>query len=368
MPTTYLFAGGGTGGHIYPALAIADELASIDPAARCIVACSDRPLDRRILEGEGARFEVIPAKPFGIRPRALWRFLNSWGPSIRAARVLLRRERASGPVVVIAMGGFVAAPVVQAARAEGVPVVLVNLDAVPGKANRWIAQRVSKVWAVAGAPEHPGWEMIPPIVRAAAFAPGSPTDCRKAMGLAPDAPVLLITGGSQGAGSINDLMLALIKHQAPAFAGWQVLHQCGDKGEAELTSAYERASIPARVMPFIKTMGAAWGAADLVVGRSGAGAVAEVWANKVPALFMPYPYHRDQHQKVNAGPIVKVGGAVIVDDLVNAEENLSRAGETLAALLSDRSRCARMRNALESLGAADGARRVAEGLVGITGR
>jgi UDP-N-acetylglucosamine--N-acetylmuramyl-(pentapeptide) pyrophosphoryl-undecaprenol N-acetylglucosamine transferase len=121
-------------------------------------------------------------------------------------------------------------------------------------------------------------------------------------------------------------------------------------------------------MPFIKTMGAAWGAANLVVGRSGAGAVAEVWANKVPALFLPYPYHRDQHQKVNAGPIVKVGGAVIVDDLVNAEENLSHAGETLAGLLTDRSRLEIMRKALESLGSADGARRVAEGLVGITGR
>lgn len=368
MPTTYVFAGGGTGGHIYPALAIADELALIDPAARCIVACSDRPLDRRILEGEARLFEVMPAKPLGLRPRALWRFLNSWGPSIRASRELLRRERARGPVVVIAMGGFVAAPVVQAARAEGVPVVLVNLDAVPGKANRWIARRVSKVWAVAGAPERGGWETIPPIVRAAAFAPGPVAECRTIMGLDPAAPVLLITGGSQGAGSINELMIALAERRAAAFSGWQVLHQCGDKGEAELTRAYERAGISARVMPFIKTMGAAWGAANLVVGRSGAGAVAEVWANKVPALFLPYPYHRDQHQKVNAGPIVKVGGAVIVDDLVNAEENLSHAGETLAGLLTDRSRLEIMRKALESLGSADGARRVAEGLVGITGR
>lgn len=368
MGASFIFAGGGTGGHIYPALAISDEIKRLDPSARCVVSCSDRPLDRKILEGEGRAFDVMPAKPLGLRPGALWRFVNSWGPTIRAARAVFARERGAGRrVVVVAMGGFVAAPVVQAAKADRLPVVLVNLDAVPGKANRWIAGRVSKVWAVAGAPERAGWQLIPPIVRSSAFAPGPAAECRAMLGLSSDARVLLVTGGSQGAGSINELMATLAEKRAAAFAGWQVLHQCGEKGEASLVSAYQRAGVPAKVLPFIKAMGTAWGAADLVVGRSGAGAVAEVWANKVPAVFLPYPYHRDQHQKANAGPTVKVGGAVIVDDLVNPEQNVVKAGEIVASLLVDRPRLESMRSALESLGAADGARRVAEGLVGISG-
>lgn len=370
MPTstTFLFAGGGTGGHIYPALAIADEIAALDPSARCVVACSDRPLDRSILEGEGRAFEVIPAKPLSLRPRGLIRFLRSWGPSVRAGRRIISDARARGPIVVVAMGGFVAAPVVQAARAQGVPLALVNLDAVPGKANRWIARRVRTIWAVAGGPNLPNWTTIPPIVRRAARVTDSPQACRAALGLDPESRTLLVTGGSQGAGSVNDFLRAFLEHHAADLAGWQVLHQCGDKGEAELQRAYDDARVPARVTRFVRAMGQAWGAADLAVARSGAGAVAEVWANSVPALFLPYPYHRDQHQKRNAAPLVNAGGAAIVDDLVNPGDNLANAGPILRSLLTDAARLNAMRTALGALGPADGAARVAQGLLQISRR
>src|SRR5947207_662215 len=146
----YLFAGGGTGGHIFPALAIAEQLrarAGGGPsAARCLFLCSSRPLDAQILSREREDYKIIPARPFGLRPLALLRFIRSWAPSIREARRIIREQRCAGyDLRIAAMGGFVAAPIVQAARVEKAPVLLVNMDAVPGKANRWIARHAARI-------------------------------------------------------------------------------------------------------------------------------------------------------------------------------------------------------------------------------
>ncbi len=356
MSRVILFAGGGTGGHIFPALAIAQQL---DPGTRRVFVCSDRPLDAEILKKEGAAFCVVPAKPFGVRPRGLVRFLRSWGPSIRASRAIIREQRASGAdVTVVAMGGFVAAPVAQAARAERIPVILVNMDTVPGKANRWIARRAARI--VTSAPV-PGvtWERVPPIVRAAARAEGNTAQCRARLGLDPGLNTLLVTGASQGARSINRMLIRLAREEPAALAGWQVIHQTGAGEDGEVRDAYAAARVPALVRPFFDTMGLAWGAADLAVSRAGAGSVAEAWANGVPTLFMPYPYHKDQHQRFNAAPLVEAGAGVLEQDRVDPAANAPGAQRTLVELLSDPDRRDAMRRALAGLGPADGARRIA---------
>src|SRR6185369_12742683 len=147
---TILFAGGGTGGHLFPALAIAEQVVERAPGTRVRFLCSDRPLDAEILRAErlgggAVGFEVVPAKPFGSRPVTLAKFVWSWGGAVRAGRAAILAAKKDGPVWVVAGGGFVAAPVVQAARAENVPVLMLNLDAVPGRANRWIARHAEKV-------------------------------------------------------------------------------------------------------------------------------------------------------------------------------------------------------------------------------
>lgn len=363
---TYVFAGGGTGGHIFPALAIAEHFSALDPGSRWLIACSDRPLDSSILQRARAEHVVTPAKPFGIRPRALARFARSWGPSVRQGRGILREAQAQGPVVLLSMGGFVAAPYVQAARAQQVPVLLVNLDAVPGKANRWISKRAQRVVTVADVEGWSQWERIPPIVRTAAKASGSPQECRAALGLDPESLTLLITGGSQGAESVNALVQRLLETAPEAFSGWQVVHQCGKASEpveAALERAYVRAGVPARVSSFIHEMGVALGASDLVLGRSGAGTVAEVWANGVPAIFLPYPYHQDEHQRANARPLERAGGALVVTDLIDPTANATAPdgpGTRLIGLLRDAPERARMRACLQKLGPADGAERVAQ--------
>jgi len=369
MKTTYLFAGGGTGGHLFPAVAIAEALADLVPGARCRFVCSTRPLDAEILSKETLGdatldYRAIPAQPFGLRPRTLAGFLGSWGGAVRAARTVLKE---SPNAVIVAMGGFVAAPVVQAARAERRPVVLVNLDAVPGRANRWIARHARQ--ALTSAPLAPGhqrasWETTPPIVRRAALAHGTPAECRGRLGLDPSRPTLLVTGASQGAGSINRFMIAFTSRHADALAGWQVIHQTGPTDADELRAAYAVAHVPAIVEPFFRGMGDCWGAADAAVSRAGAGSVAEAWAARVPTLFLPYPYHKDQHQRHNARPLEEAGGAVVSRDRVDALENLEHAGRVLVTLLTDAPRRDAMRAGLTALGPVDGAQRVAEVLAG----
>jgi UDP-N-acetylglucosamine--N-acetylmuramyl-(pentapeptide) pyrophosphoryl-undecaprenol N-acetylglucosamine transferase len=372
--TTYLFAGGGTGGHLYPGLAIAEKLRELagGDAARAKFLCSTRPLDAELLAAEGAEFAAIDASPFGLSPRRLVKFAVTWGKAVSQASEQIRA--AGARVHVVAMGGFVAAPAVRAAKKLGVPVTLVNLDAVPGLANRWIAGRADAVYTALPVPGR-NWTVVRPIVRGAAMAPGDAAHCRKMLGLDALRPTLLVTGASQGASTINAVMQRLVKDRPTLLAGWQVIHQTGapkgaPKGEAgrseidDLRSAYRGADIPAVVEPYFKEMGVCWGAADAGLSRSGAGSVAEAWANRVPTVFMPYPHHKDQHQKFNAMPLVDVHGAVLVEDRIDAGANAAPLATTLTGLVRNPARLAAMRAALEKLGPADGAEGVARALLG----
>ena len=376
----FIFAGGGTGGHLYPGLAIAEQLwAQLGDRCSCLFLCSTRAIDRRVLEaarlgaagGQPIKFEPIAAQPLSLRPLALLRFLRAWGPSIRSTRAAIAAGRARGASVhVVAMGGFVAAPAVQAAIAERVPVTLVNLDAVPGKANRWIAGRIreGKVFTAAVVDDAiaKGWVTVPPIVRAGAQAKCSSAEARLALGLAEQAPTLMVTGGSQGAGSVNRFLAAFAESEpGKALRGWQVLHQSGDDDNRELEAAYASAGAAKVVVTkFVDQMGLWWRAADLAVSRCGAGSVAEAWASGCPSLFLPYPFHTDEHQRKNAVVLERAGGAVVVTDLVDPARNLAANAAALAGLLGDEARRTAMRRAIEGLGPVDGAERVARGLVG----
>ncbi len=358
---TYVFAGGGTGGHIFPAIAIAEALAERDAAARFEFLVSEREIDSRILSDRDRVHTPIPAKPFVVSPMGLARFVGSWGASVRAARERLRDASARGPAVLVAMGGFVCPPAVQAARAERVPVLLVNLDAVPGRANRWVAKRARTVVSACPAAGF-GWDVVGPIVRAEARPSGDPRACRAALGLEPDARTLFVSGGSQGAGTINTLIPAFASAHAEALSGWQILHQAGAGRDAPVRQAYEDAGVRATVVEFIDRVGDAWGAADLAVARAGAGTVAEAWASRTPTVFFPYPHHSDGHQRANARVIEAGGGGLILTDHADTPRNLAAHDGTLGALMRDDDRLDAMRSALAGLGPHDGAERAASAI------
>lgn len=368
MSTTFIFAGGGTGGHIYPGLAIAQQLLAAGPDCAAHFMCSSRPLDAEILRAEletmgHAAFTPIDAAPFGLSPARLLKFLPAWGKSVKQSGAIIRGAQSRGPVHLIAMGGFVAAPAVHAARTLNVPVTLVNLDATPGLANNWIAKRAARVVTALPVPGR-AWHVVGPIVRAQAMPPADTATCRQRLGLDPHKPTLLVTGASQGASSINQAMARLVTDRPAHLAGWQVLHQTGNRDTEELKKAYHRADIPAIVEPFVREMGLWWGAADAAISRAGAGSVAEVWASRVPTIFMPYPYHKDQHQKANAIPLIESGGAVLLEDRIDPAANAAPLATTLVGFIRNPSRLIAMRAALEKLGPADGAARVAAILLG----
>jgi UDP-N-acetylglucosamine--N-acetylmuramyl-(pentapeptide) pyrophosphoryl-undecaprenol N-acetylglucosamine transferase len=351
---TFLFAGGGSGGHISPALAMAERLGELEQSVRSLFVCSNRAVDTMMLSAAGIRFQATPATPFSARPAPLVRFAVNFRRSVRSAQAFISRERVDR---VVALGGFVAAPVVAAAAKNGVPVTLVNLDAPPGKANRWIARRCQQVLSAIETPQQPGFahRVVGMPVRRNALAPAPPEACRKRLGLDPQTRTLLVTGASQGARSINALLVALATADPGMFAGWQLCHLCGPTDVDTVRRAYARAAVPAKVEPFASEMGLAWGAADLALSRAGASSVAEARANAVPTIFMPYPHHRDRHQQRNARPMVEAGGAVIEADQIHPARNAGRAGQTLRRLLRNHDRRAAMQAGLRARPAPDAA-------------
>lgn len=354
-----VFAGGGSGGHLAPGLAIAERVADLAPDVPVAFACSRRPIDSTMLADAGVTFEPVSAAPLGRTPGDLVRFVRETRRGTREAHVLLERWRAG---VVVSLGGFVTGPVVRAARRRGDPILLVNLDATPGRANRVIARVASRIVTAVAAPaldrfnpDRTGF----PLRRSVLWAAGS-ADAKRVFGFAPDRPVLLVTGASQGARSLNRFMALFAAASHDALDGWQVLHLSGDADAAMLEQAYRSAGVVARVEPFLHGMGAAWGAADLAISRAGANSVAEIGANRVPAILVPYPYHRDLHQRWNATPLVDAGAARLELDLVDPAANQEGIGRVLRSLLADRDARSRMRAAASPFAERDGAAEIAE--------
>ncbi len=369
MTRAALFAGGGTGGHIYPALAIIEQLRALDPGAAVELLVSDRPIDTTILKDSGLPFMPLRARPFGSRPGTLLAFARAWGPSVRDTRAAIRRLRAAhGSVTLVAMGGFVAAPAARAAHKEGIRVVLVNLDAVPGKANELIARRAHEIYSACDIEGHPRWTRVPPIVRASTMTTTDPQSARAVFGLDPDTRTLLITGGSTGARSLNRFMARFVETHPDALRGWQVIHQTGNQIDSAdfdaLVALYRDHDIRAWVGRYIDDMGSAYASAALGLGRCGAGSVAEAWGARLPSLFFPYPYHADEHQRHNAKPLVEAGGAILCTDHIDEESNLAAHAALLSELLGSDDRRAAMRDALASLGPPDGALRIARAILG----
>ncbi|MFG0251571.1 MAG: glycosyltransferase [Phycisphaerales bacterium JB038] len=357
----FLFAGGGTGGHLFPSIAIWEQiqaLAGPDEACARFV-CSNRPLDGKILREAGVDYETVQAAPFGSRPRTLARFLIGWRQAVRQGLSLLAEEETE----VVAMGGFVAGPIVQAARKRGRRVTLVNLDAIPGKSNHYVAARADRVLsAVPIAIDDPRGvfrEITGMPVRLAARTTGDREACRRELDLDPALPTLLVTGASQGAASINHWIEHICRHTPDLLAGWQVLHLGGRGKEEALRQVYADTGIPAQVMPFCSRRGLAWGAAEAAVSRAGAGSVAEAAVNRVPTLFLPYPYHKDQHQRTNPLRLTEANGGILGEDHIEPTENALANGDSLRWLLTSAEVRQSMRDALEAIEDGQGAERIA---------
>lgn len=362
---TIALAGGGSGGHLSPGLAIAERLLEVDPTTRPVFLCSTRAIDAQMLDEAGASFHAVAAEGLRLSPGGLWRFLRGHWRGKAQAKRLLQEEKVDH---VVSLGGFVTGPVTAAARELGIPITLLNLDATPGRANRVVARRAQRVLSAVETPGMPRFAeaIVGMPIRRSALAPAGRAECRARLGIPPTRPVLLVTGASQGAGSLNAFMMTFAQRHVPLLEQWHVLHLAGPNsqpGVEQVEAAYRQAGVHATVLPFLHVMGLAWGAAEVALSRGGANSVAEAEINRVPTIFVPYPYHRDLHQAANARPLVQAGGALLAYDQVDVERNLESIGAPLEMLLSDGAQRDRMEQALAERGHTDAALAIARTLL-----
>ena len=347
-PARIIFAGGGTGGTVGPGIAIAERLLDLEPSLKILFVCSDRDVDRRLLDPGGWSCCPTSARSPSFHPQAALRFARGWIATRRQVRELLAdpiRTR------VVALGGFVAPPVVREAVHRGVPVDLLNLDRVAGRANRWIARRADRV-LTAVPTELPN--SLPPTgvpLRRCVLPEGSAESCRVSLGLKPDRPTLLVTGASQGARSIDWFLRDLVPRHPEWFDGWQILHLASEESVPLLEEEYSVSGIHAVVLPFLDRMGAAWGAADLAITRGGASSIAEVAASRTPAIVLPYPWHEDEHQLRNATELERTGGIVVRRDPAKGIAAITALESRLAILLRSADERAKMKASFPTVGA-----------------
>ena len=335
MTRSFFFAGGGTGGHIYPAIAVAERITRLEPAAQIRFLCSSRPIDGQILDKAGFQAIPLPAQSFSARPRQLVAFILSFWRSYQIAR---ERIASSPHPVVVGVGGFAAAPAALAAHRLKVPLALINVDIVPGKANRLIARWASEIF-VQFEDTRRAFARYPDRVHVVGcplrtdFDMPQPDRARKELGLDPSKKVLLVTGASSGAQNINEAICELLPKLDRFSDGWQIMHLTGAGNLDPVSRRYQHARIPHRVVGYYDHMADLYAASDLVIGRSGAVSVAEYAASGVASICMPYPYHRDRHQYLNAGKLVEAGAAVIVDDVPDLTDRVEWLWEELEDLL-----------------------------------
>jgi UDP-N-acetylglucosamine--N-acetylmuramyl-(pentapeptide) pyrophosphoryl-undecaprenol N-acetylglucosamine transferase len=364
---TIVFAGGGTGGHLYPALSVAEELTKFRPGARVVFFCTARPVDASILSRTPWEFVPQQLAPLSAKP---WRWLRM-ASTFRRARTEVRARFAElAPSVVLGSGGLACVPPVLEALRSGIPAALFNPDAIPGKANRFLAGRVNAVFAQ--------WEATcEHMPKAHVQVTGCPvrrefvsTDRKaacQAFGLHPSRRTLLITGASQGARTINEAAIAnaaFLRRQAD----WQILHLTGEADFDRVRETYDdRRMQEVTVLPYTHDMAGAFAAADLIVSRAGASTLAEITAVGRASILMPYPYHRDQHQMANARCLAEGGGAKIVKDQMNVAGNAAMLRTALEQLMLNHETRQRMAAAAGKIGRGEAAEVLATRLLNLAG-
>jgi len=361
-PKHYFFAGGGTGGHIYPALAVAEQIAQKNDGSAMLFFCSSREIDARILSKSGHEFLPLPAVGFGKSPRRFMQFCMQLTKSYYFVKHVLMPFRQNA--VVIGTGGFVTAPVVFAAKMLKIPVYLINVDSVPGKANRLLARYAKKVFVQFEQSKEFFPDRDVEVTGCPLRSDFSHPDPQKAvsdLGLEEGKKVLLVTGASSGAANINNAMMSILDELAQFAGDWQVVHLTGVLHIDEVKEAIKGLDITYHAVDYYDDMASLLAAADVVVGRAGAVSIAEFAAAGKPAVCLPYPYHKDQHQRKNAQALVEAGAAVIVED--RPESPTQTAQDLLTALkeiMGNETKRAQMTAAAKQVGIADAAGRIVE--------
>jgi UDP-N-acetylglucosamine--N-acetylmuramyl-(pentapeptide) pyrophosphoryl-undecaprenol N-acetylglucosamine transferase len=363
-----LIAGGGTGGHLYPGIALARELQRRDPSTLVSFVGTAQGIEARVVPREGFELDLIHVA--GLKGKS--RLERSIGFSLLpiaaldAWRVIDKRR----PEVVVGVGGFASGPVVALAALLGYPTMLLEQNALPGITNRLLARFVRaaavnfeaalayfpRTGFVAGNPVRPEFFPAPGEETHDRFA--RPFDSRdSASGVPLPQGRVLIFGGSQGAHAINVAMVEAASRLAATGVRLAITHQTGERDLDLVRAAYQRAGLAARVEAFIFQIDGEMKAADVVICRSGATTLAELAASATPAVLVPLPTATDDHQRKNAEVFARAGAALVIEE---RELPNGALGDALAALVADPERRQRMASEARKLARPDAAARIAD--------
>jgi UDP-N-acetylglucosamine--N-acetylmuramyl-(pentapeptide) pyrophosphoryl-undecaprenol N-acetylglucosamine transferase len=373
-PLRVLIAAGGTGGHVFPGLALARTLTGRDPSTVVTFAGTERGIEGTAVPAAGFEVDMLPIRP--LKRRLSVDTVLSPGAAVAgvgaAARLIKRRE----VDVVAGMGGYVTLPVAMAAKLSGVPVVLHEQNAVPGIANKLAARVATTVALGVG-------EAAAAFGGATTVVVGNPVrpelahldraklrpEALEEFGLDPARRTLFVFGGSQGARRINNALIAATP-MWPDAAAVQILHACGRRDEDDVRASWRDAKpedrgLLVRITPFIDRMDLAYSAADLAVTRAGALTVAELTAAGVPAIMIPLPHATAGHQAANARVLAGAGGVV---DLPDAELTDARLAREAWALLDDPGTLDGMAKVMRELARPQAADDLADAVLAAAGR
>ena len=348
VPNRVLFAGGGTGGHLFPGIAVASELRRRQPAAQIVFAGSGKAFETQVVKRAGFALDHIRTRGLiGQSAGSLLRGIALLPVSMLDAAALVRRH---APGLVVGLGGYSSGPIVLWAALRGLPTMLLEQNAVPGVTNRILARvvRAAAVTSEATLPYFGGRGFVSGNpVRAGFFAAAWPSGEPE-----PDEVHVLVIGGSQGAHVINVAMVEAASAIAQSQPPIRLTHQTGERDLGLVREGYRAARMPARVAPFLDEMDREMAAAQLVVCRAGATTLAELAAAGRPAVLVPFAGAANDHQRHNAAAVEAAGAAEVID-----ERELS--GTTLAArilaLVSDDGRRAALAGASRRLARPDAA-------------
>jgi len=341
-PVKIMLTGGGTGGHLFPAIATAEALCSRVPGSKVLFVGTKRKMDRKSLGQYGYATRSIHSK--GLKGKSFFSLLQAMlllpVSCLEAMYHILRFK----PDLVLGVGGYVTGPVVAAAKLLGRPTVIHEQNSIPGLANRKLGTLASRICL-----SLPGSEKWFPVKKS--ILTGNPV--REAIqALAEESGekehnefTLLVLGGSLGAHRVNELVCEAFGLGLDGLAGMRVIHQTGSDDAQLVESLYKKHKINATVLPFIDDMAAAYREADLLVSRAGATTLAELALLGKPAILVPYPYAADQHQEKNGAFYVQGGGALM---FVEKELSAELLAEQLMQLAGDKERLQKMADAMRS--------------------
>ncbi len=359
-PWRVLIAGGGTGGHVYPGLAIAEEWVRRHPDTEVVFVGTERGLEATAVPRAGYRLRTIAARGIPRRPGlALLKSIVALAVSLGQTWRILCEE---SPRVVVVTGGYVSGPVGLLAKLRGIPLVVQEQNSVPGLTNRWLSLVATEVHISFLESRHyfrrrDHLKVTGNPIRRSLLRQDR-TTAYEALRLDPAKRTLLVFGGSRGAASINRAMAAALQRLA-RVPRLQVLWQTGSDDAEWATSETEKVPLPVRVTPYLERMEMAYAVADLAVCRAGAMTIAELTACGVPAILVPYPHATHDHQTENAKGLVDRGAAEMVADSELQGDDLARRIE---ALLRDEPRLRRIGRNARAFSRTNAAERIADSM------